>query len=106
MIATPPLNRHIDNTAHVEAPNSGMNRARTQGRPNLGCLRRASWAFSTRRVLQGDWSTIPATGAPTAGDLVLARVDTIGHHDGLQLSNGRRKQLFVGDEIVVAYGNR
>jgi poly(3-hydroxybutyrate) depolymerase len=33
-------------------------------------------------------------------------VDTIGHHDGLQLANGRRKQLFAGDVIVVAYGNR
>jgi pimeloyl-ACP methyl ester carboxylesterase len=38
--------------------------------------------------------------------LVLARVDAIGHHDGLQLANGRRRQLFVGDEIVLAYGNR
>jgi poly(3-hydroxybutyrate) depolymerase len=56
--------------------------------------------------MPGDWSIIPAAGAPTPGDLVLARVDTIGHHDGLQLTNGRRKQLFAGDEIVVAYGNR
>lgn len=106
MNATRPLNSHLRGTAHLESQNPGMNHARIQGHPNLGCLRRASWAFSTRRVLQGDWSTIPATGTPTAGDLVLARVDTIGHHDGLQLVNGRRKQLFVGDEIVVAYGNR
>ncbi|HEV3010348.1 MAG TPA: hypothetical protein VGX52_15075 [Burkholderiales bacterium] len=33
-------------------------------------------------------------------------MDAIGHHDGLQLPNGRRRQLFVGDEIVLAYGNR
>jgi len=43
---------------------------------------------------------------PKAGDLVLARVTALGHHDGLQLISGRRRTLFVGDEIVVAYGNR
>ncbi|MGH2570567.1 MAG: DUF1611 domain-containing protein [bacterium] len=40
------------------------------------------------------------------GDLVLARVDGLGHHRELQLASGRRKTLFEGDEIVVAYGNR
>jgi len=70
-------------------------------------LRRASWAFTTRRVPhRAAWSTIAPNGRPLAGDLVLARVDAIGHHDGLQLANGRRRQLFVGDEIVLAYGNR
>ena len=43
---------------------------------------------------------------PRAGDLVLARVDAIGHHSTLQLPSGRRRTLFPGDEIVVAYGNR
>lgn len=106
MNATRPLNDPIRGTPHLQAQHSGKHRTRSQEHPNAGCLRRASWAFSTRRVLQGDWSTIPATGTPSAGDLLLARVDTIGHHDGLQLPNGRRKQLFVGDVIVVAYGNR
>jgi len=45
-------------------------------------------------------------GKPAAGELVLARVDAIGFHSGLQLASGRRRTLFVGDEIVVAYGNR
>jgi hypothetical protein len=40
------------------------------------------------------------------GDLVLARVDAIGNHAALQLVNGRRRHLFPGDEIVVAYGHR
>jgi hypothetical protein len=106
MNASRPPNGQICDITGVEPPNSGVNRTRIRGHSHVGCLRRASWAFSTRRVRQGDWSTIPASGPPTAGDLVLARVDTIGHHDGLQLANGRRKQLFVGDEIVVAYGNR
>jgi len=43
---------------------------------------------------------------PSAGDLVVARVDLLGHHQGLQLWSGRKKNLFPGDEIVVAYGNR
>lgn len=106
MVATGPLNGHVRHLPEVEPQISGIERASIHIRPNSGCLRRASWAFSTRRVPRGPWSTIPATGAPIAGDLVLARVDTIGHHDGLQLPNGRRKQLFAGDEIVVAYGNR
>lgn len=41
-----------------------------------------------------------------AGDLLLARVDGIGHHANLHLPCGRKQHLFVGDEIVVSYGNR
>lgn len=112
MAATSPLNGQILDASALESQASIPDRARIQVRPKkpirptLGSVQRASWAFSTRRVPHGPWPTIPAMGAPMAGDLVLARVDTIGHHDGLQLPNGRRKQLFVGDEIVVAYGNR
>lgn len=70
-------------------------------------LRRAAWAFSTRRVPpEIAATTIPPPQTPQAGDLVLARVDALGHHTGLQLANGRRKQMFVGDEIVIAFGNR
>jgi len=43
---------------------------------------------------------------PSAGDIVLAKVTKIGHHGGLELAHGRRSALFVGDEIVVCYGNR
>src|SRR5262245_44509983 len=70
-------------------------------------LRRAAWAFTTRRVPSNAAHGIfRDAGGPGAGDLVLARVDAIGHHRGLQLASGRRKTLFVGDEIVVGYGNR
>jgi AAA domain-containing protein len=70
-------------------------------------LRRAAWAFTTRRV-PPDQAYRIRRGAtvPRAGDLVLARVDLIGHHQGLQLRSGRRRRLFPGDEIVVVYGNR
>ena len=70
-------------------------------------LRAASWAFTTRRVPQGQAiSVLRRNGRPGAGDVVLARVDALGHHADLQLVNGRRRHLFVGSEIVVAYGNR
>jgi hypothetical protein len=38
--------------------------------------------------------------------MVLARVDAIGQHSSLHLVNGRRRWLFPGVEVVVAYGNR
>lgn len=67
----------------------------------------AAWAFSTRRVPQDEsYGISRGRMAPEAGDLVLARVDALGHHRGLQLWTGRKKNLFPGDEIVVAYGNR
>lgn len=70
-------------------------------------LRLASWAFTTRRVPQGAATRIlPPEGRPRVGDLVLARVDALGTHAALQLVNGRRRHLFVGDEVVVAYGHR
>jgi len=70
-------------------------------------LKRASWAFTTRRVNKDlAHSIAQPKGSPNTGDLVLARVDTIGHHAGLQLAHGRRKVMFEGNEIVVAYGNR
>jgi hypothetical protein len=79
-----------------------------QMRKDRSRLARASWAFTTRRVASGAACRIvhSATAKPRAGDLVLARVDSLGHHKGLQLTCGRRRTMFVGDEIVVAYGNR
>lgn len=72
-----------------------------------GRLAKAKMAFTTRRVGVTDLHAIDTDfGMPEAGDLVLARVDTIGHHKGLQLQNGRRAILHSGDEIVVAFGQR
>jgi len=44
--------------------------------------------------------------SPVAGDLVLARVDAVGHHKVLESPGGRRTTLFPGDRIVVPYGHR
>lgn len=107
VVATRPLAAEIRGMLNLGPQGSGVNRAPIRVRPDVARLRRASWAFTTRRVPHNaPWSVIPPVGVPGTGDLVLARVDAIGHHDGLQLSNGRRKQMFVGDEIVVVYGNR
>ncbi|MEX3564874.1 DUF1611 domain-containing protein [Micrococcus endophyticus] len=43
---------------------------------------------------------------PKAGDLVLARIATIGQHKRLESYNSRRRNLFMGDEVIVAYGDR
>jgi hypothetical protein len=65
------------------------------------------WAYSTRRVDRGEArSLLCGDLVPQVGDLVLARVERLGHHRNLQLADGRRRRLFVGDYVVVAYGHR
>lgn len=72
-----------------------------------GRLAGAKRSYTTRRAdLSAARRLLTAGITPSAGDLVLARVTRIGQHGGLQLPNGRRATLFVGDEIVVTYGNR
>lgn len=76
-------------------------------------LRQAKKAYTTRFVAErleanadgfglalGPWVT------PAAGDIVLARVDQIGMHRRLESPVSRRQALFVGDEVLVVYGNR
>ncbi|MCK6370377.1 MAG: DUF1611 domain-containing protein [Gammaproteobacteria bacterium] len=70
-------------------------------------LEAAKFGFVTRRVPRDQIeSLVVGSFAPRPGDLVLARVEKLGHHHRLQLPGGRRAQLFPGDEIVVCYGNR
>jgi len=70
-------------------------------------LRGIKRAFSTRRVPNED-IRLATKGdmRPMPGDLVLARVDRIGHHKRIERTDGRMADLYVGDEIVLAYGNR
>ena len=82
-----------------------MTAARPPSTASSGRGTAAKRAYSARRVRLADLDLI-ADRAPKAGDLVLARVDRLGQHDGLQLPSGRRADLFPGDEIVVAYGHR
>lgn len=74
---------------------------------NAGRLRRASRAFTTRRVPRAEiGALIRGDIEPRAGDLALVRVEGIGQHTRLHLTDGRRKHLFVGDELIVSYANR
>jgi|GEM_PF-285593 len=75
--------------------------------PEEARLRRANWSFMTRRVDQNiAVRLLKEDVVPQAGDVVLARIDALGHHANLHLPSGRKRHLFVGDEVVVAYGNR
>lgn len=77
-------------------------------------LRRAKKAYTARffaRETRANecegYSIVRGDGVvPAAGDLVLARVRVIGQHKRVESYNSRRRHLFAGDEIVVAYGNR
>ncbi|CRK61888.1 hypothetical malic enzyme protein [Alloactinosynnema sp. L-07] len=43
---------------------------------------------------------------PNHGDLVIAEVTKLGYHQLLEMTDGRKARLYVGDEILVAYGAR
>jgi hypothetical protein len=81
--------------------------------PLVRRLLRAKKAYSTRFVAAAveaapaafDLITDP-THVPRPGDVVLARVVTIGQHRRLESPASRRQILFEGDEIVVSYGSR
>jgi hypothetical protein len=70
-------------------------------------IARAKMPYAVRRVPRKDMAAL-LTGSvrPRAGNLVLARVEKLGQHSHLELTSGRRARLFVGDEIVLTYGNR
>lgn len=70
-------------------------------------LRHGHWSFVTRRV-DRSVPKVLLTGSrqPQVGDLVLAEVEQLGQHGNLQLIDGRRRRLFPGDRVIVAYANR
>ncbi|WP_150910666.1 P-loop NTPase family protein [Marinobacter halotolerans] len=65
-------------------------------------LTEAKWSFATRRVNQADAVSLETDFADTQhGDLILGRVMSLGKHGGIQLSSGRRSELFTGDLVVL-----
>lgn len=72
----------------------------------LARIENAKRAFSTRRVEFPAQLRLLRTARPEAGDLLLARVEALGQHQKLESPHGRRAQLYEGDEIIVAFGNR
>jgi hypothetical protein len=69
-------------------------------------LDQAKRAFTTRHVNLADAARLVRSAAPRAGDVVLARVTALGQHQRIENIHGRRGALYVGDEIIVAFGNR
>ncbi len=82
---------------------TGLDRSdRLQGR-----LAAAKRAFTTRNVDLTAARRLQRSGRrPQAGDLILARVTSLGQHRRIENIHGRRGNLYLGDEIIVAYGNR
>lgn len=69
--------------------------------------KRIKWAYTTRNIDQQKVTNLLiGERKPSAGDLLLARVDRIGHHAKLELTSSRRAEMFEGDEIAVVFGNR
>lgn len=69
-------------------------------------LSRLKVSYVVRRTdLSGVTSILPGQ-RPSAGDIVLARVELIGQHKALEQPDGRRNTLYPGDEVLVAYGHR
>ena len=67
----------------------------------------AKWAFTTRRVIRRDVVDLSKDfETAVSGDLVLAEVIAMGHHQRIQLAEGRPSDLYEGDLVVVAVGNR
>ena len=74
---------------------------------NAHRLAQAKWAFSTRRVEREDAvSLLNTLGEAASGDLVLGRIERIGSHKRIQLAEGRASNLYVGDLVVLACGDR
>lgn len=92
-------------TAEIE-PFPGKAAQGRHARIEASRLAAARKAFTTRNVDFRLARRLTTRIAPAAGDLVLARVEAMGHHTRLELTTGRRSKLYPGDEIVVAYGAR
>jgi hypothetical protein len=75
-------------------------------RADAARIARAARAYSTRRAPAEALRALRTDLAPGSGDLVLARVARLGQHFRLHLPNGRSRNLWPGDEIVVTYADR
>lgn len=70
-------------------------------------LANAKWTFSTRRVDRAIIAGMDTAFANvTAGDLILAQVESLGQHQRVQLVSGRPSNIYPGDLVVLACGAR
>ena len=91
---------------NLNRPVSGSAAARSE-RLASDRLQAAKRSYATRRIALEDAAGLLTSGVrPQTGDLVLARIDRIGHHRRIESPEGRRGQLYVGDEVLLCYGAR
>jgi len=69
-------------------------------------LTQAKFSFVTRGLDDRPLTLTTPRQAPAQGDLVVTGVASLGQHRALEDRHGRRVQLYVGDLVVGAYGNR
>ncbi len=70
-------------------------------------INKAKKAYVTRRVNWDEAKLLVEKGiVPSAGDLVLCRIQSLGHYEHMELSNGRKARILAGDEVLLAFGNR
>ncbi len=76
---------------------------------NLGLDLRDGWktSYALKRVAAANLRFVERrNGEPRAGEILLAQVEKIGKNTGLELADGRRSTLHLGDRIAVVLGNR
>lgn len=91
----------------IPSVNSGDTDMKTVTKIQHSRLDSAKFAYNTASIdrsvigtlLEGDWK-------PRSGDLVLARVVDLQQQKKLELPNGRQSRLFLGEEVVLCYGNQ
>src|SRR5215208_7880458 len=89
--------------AHV--PSAGS-RAR-KGSMQLPDSPNIKYSFTTRAVPLEEMARVtPMYTPPRIGDLVLAEVQNLGRHTRMEVRTGVTMELFPGDHIVGAFGNR
>jgi hypothetical protein len=65
------------------------------------------YSFTTRAVPLEEMARVtPMSVSPRIGDLVLAEVQDLGRHTRMEIRTGVTMDLFPGDYIVGAFGNR
>ena len=69
-------------------------------------LATAKFSYVTRGLGDREVTVTHARRSPAQGDLVVARVESMGQHEALEDRWGRRIKLYHGDLVVGAYGNR
>jgi len=93
-------------TSKIALLNTNFDQQKSSPPSIMTRINKAKSAYSTRRVDFSKCKELLTNAIPCSGDVVLARIEKIGQHKKIELANGRRATLYVGDEIIVAYGNR